>query len=64
MPKLPSPYGDYGSYQRKKLKFDEFQLLFPSPYGDYGSYHFELTNGMRKVLYWCFRPLTGIMVLI
>ena len=37
-------------------------LPFPSPYGDYGSY-----QSLKKYLTYynyCFRPLTGIMVLI
>ena len=37
--------------------------LFPSPYGDYGSYQNFALNSMTSFL-GCFRPLTGIMVLI
>ena len=38
------------------------QHAFPSPYGDYGSYHEYENNGYTEES--CFRPLTGIMVLI
>ena len=111
---FPSPYGDYGSYQRKLFKrMASAVALFPSPYGDYGSYqycpyginvsydsmvsvplrglwflskwvrqHFTTIYsafpspygdyGSYRQRWWkhdtvcriCFRPLTGIMVLI
>ena len=60
---FPSPYGDYGSYRRPaECLLLAVPALFPSPYGDYGSYHSRA--GETKVGGHCFRPLTGIMVLI
>ena len=61
---FPSPYGDYGSYQYRVLdEYIDSWYGFPSPYGDYGSYLYrpvQKARGCKK----CFRPLTGIMVLI
>ena len=35
---FPSPYGDYGSYQKPLILVSCGMKPFPSPYGDYGSY--------------------------
>ena len=60
---FPSPYGDYGSYLYMALHDDDALRLFPSPCGDYGSYpnRPDRWTHSRQA---CFRPLTGIMVLI
>ena len=60
---FPSPYGDYGSYRVPVLIFVISNLEFPSPYGDYGSYQ-EIDRREQYKGQDCFRPLTGIMVLI
>ena len=39
------------------------RIKFPSPYGDYGSYH-RVGTVIAEARRNCFRPLTGIMVLI
>ena len=60
---FPSPYGDYGSYQyTPNVGYREI-FGFPSPCGDYGSYpnRPDRWTHSRQA---CFRPLTGIMVLI
>ena len=61
---FPSPYGDYGSYHAMYCNdTTTWNLLFPSPYGDYGSY-LGGPGCFRRPYHRCFRPLTGIMVLI
>ncbi len=60
---FPSPCGDYGSYQyTPNVGYREI-FGFPSPCGDYGSYpnRPDRWTHSRQA---CFRPLTGIMVLI
>ena len=55
-----------GLWFLSKTKTDKFTInleMFPSPYGDYGSYRLQSPQGRNHEVL-CFRPLTGIMVLI
>ena len=62
---FPSPYGDYGSYRQGIMNHlaETYARKFPSPYGDYGSYQQPKSDYYHGESV-CFRPLTGIMVLI
>ena len=61
--RFPSPYGDCGSYRYILLpEMWRNRKRFPSPYGDCGSYP-NMTARFGEIMP-CFRPLTGIVVLI
>ena len=62
---FPSPCGDYGSYrERNTFGYYVPSIWFPSPCGDYGSYPCIRRTVKSILKKGCFRPLTGIMVLI